>query len=62
MHIAMYLYNYSVTRYKVFKVLKSKRIQWAGHFARMERKGNTYRVLVGKPEGKIPVKRPRSRW
>ena len=36
-------------------------VRWAGHVARMGEKG-VYRVLVGKPEGKRPLGRPRRRW
>jgi hypothetical protein len=35
---------------------------WAGHVARIGKKGNAYRLLVGKPEGKRPLRRPRRRW
>ena len=42
--------------------LKSRRLRWAGHVARTEQSINAYRVLVGKPEGKRPVGRPRCRW
>jgi len=43
-------------------VIKSRRIRWAGHVAcRGERRG-VYRVLVGKPEAKRPLGRPRRRW
>ena len=38
------------------------RISWAGHVARMEERRVVYRVLVGKPEGKRPLGRPRRRW
>jgi hypothetical protein len=41
---------------------KSKRMGWAGHVARMGEKRNAYRILVGKPELKRPLERPRSRW
>jgi hypothetical protein len=37
-------------------------MRWAGYVARMGEKGNVYRVLVGKPEGKRPLGRPRRRW
>ena len=37
-------------------------MRWAGHIARMEQSRNTYRVLVGKPEGKRSLGRPRRRW
>jgi transcription termination factor 2 len=51
------LYNISINR-----IVKSRRMRWAGHVARMEEKGNAYRLLVGKPEGKRPLGRPRRRW
>ena len=43
------------------RVIKSRRMRWAGHVARMGERG-VYRVLVGKPEGKRPLGRPRRRW
>jgi hypothetical protein len=42
--------------------IKSRRMRWAGHVARMGEGTNVYRVLVGKPEGKRPLERPRRRW
>jgi hypothetical protein len=45
----------------VIRTLKSRRIRWAGHVARMSETRNAYRILVGKPEGKRPLGRPRSR-
>jgi hypothetical protein len=42
--------------------IKSRRMRWAGHVARMGEGRNVYRVLVGKPEGKRPLERPRRRW
>ena len=43
--------------------IKSRRImRWAGHIARMGKKSGAYGVSVGKPEGKIPLERPRHRW
>ena len=45
----------------IVRVVKSRRMRWVGHVARMGVKG-VYRVLVGKPEGKIPLGRPRRRW
>ena len=44
------------------RVIKSRRMRWAGHVARRARRGGVYRVLVGKPEGKRPLGRPRRRW
>jgi hypothetical protein len=46
----------------IIRIIKSRRIRWAGHVARMGKKRNAYRLLVGKPEGKIPLRRPRRRW
>jgi hypothetical protein len=37
-------------------------MRWAGHVERMGEKRNAYRLLVGKPEGKSPLGRPRRRW
>jgi hypothetical protein len=44
------------------RVIKSRRMRWAGHVARMGRKSGVYRVLVGKPDRKRLLGRPRSRW
>jgi len=42
--------------------IKSRRMSWAEHVARMGERRGVYRVLVGKPEGKRPLGRPRRRW
>jgi hypothetical protein len=42
--------------------IKSRKMRWAGRVARMGEGRNLYRVLVGKPEGKRPLERPRRRW
>ena len=44
------------------RVIKSERMGWAGHVARMGEERGVYRVLVGKPEGKRPLGRPGRRW
>jgi len=44
------------------RVIKSRRMRWARHVARMGEETGVYRVLVGKPEGKRPLWRPRRRW
>ena len=44
------------------RVIKSSRMRWAGHVARMGEERGVYRVLVGKPEGRRPLGRPRHRW
>jgi len=43
-------------------VIKSRRLRWAGHMASMGEERGVYRVLVGKPERKRPMGRPRRRW
>jgi hypothetical protein len=42
--------------------IKSRRIRWAGHVAHMGQGRNVYRTLMGMPEGKRPLERPRRRW
>jgi hypothetical protein len=46
----------------IIRVIKSRRIRWAGHVARIGDRRCAYRVLVGIPDGKRPLGRPRLRW
>jgi hypothetical protein len=46
----------------IIRIIKSKRMRWAGHVVRMGENRNAYRLLVGKPEGKRLLGRPRRRW
>ena len=46
----------------IIQVLKRRRMSWVGQVSRMGERRGVYRVLVGKPEGKRPLGRPRSRW
>ena len=46
----------------IIRVIKSKRLRWPEHVVRMRHRKDAYRVLVGKPEGKRPLVRPRGRW
>ena len=46
----------------VVKIMTSRRLRWAGHVARMGEKRRLYSILIGKPEGKRPLGRPRRRW
>jgi hypothetical protein len=46
----------------IIRIIKPRRMGWAGHVARMAEKRNVYTLLVGKPEGKKPLGRPRRRW
>jgi hypothetical protein len=43
----------------IIRIIKLRRMRWAGYVARMKEKRNMYRLLVGKPEGKRPLGRPR---
>jgi len=46
----------------IVQVIKSRRMRWAGHVARMDEERGVYSVLVEKPEGRKPLGRPRRRW
>jgi hypothetical protein len=46
----------------IIRMIKTRRMRWAGHVTRMVEKRNAYRILVRKPEGKRPLGRPRRRW
>ena len=43
-------------------MIKSRRLRWAGHVARMEEGRSSFKILTGKPTGKRPLGRPRRRW
>jgi hypothetical protein len=45
----------------IIRMIKSRRMRWAGHVARIRTKRNAYRILVGKPEGRRTLGRPRRR-
>jgi hypothetical protein len=46
----------------IIRIIKSRRMRWAGHVARMGKKRNMYRLLMGMPEGKRQLRGPRCRW
>jgi hypothetical protein len=46
----------------MIRIMKTRRMRWARHVARIGQKRNAYVILVGKPEGKRPLGRPRRRW
>jgi hypothetical protein len=46
----------------IIRMIKSRRMRWAGHVARIRKKRNAYRILVGKPEGKRSLRTSRRRW
>jgi hypothetical protein len=62
----MYLHNEELHNLysspSIIRTIKSRRMRWAGHVARMGEKRSMCRLLVGKPEGKRPLGRPRRRW
>ena len=43
-------------------MIKSRRLRWAGHLARMEEDRSAFKILTGTPAGKRPLRRPRRRW
>jgi hypothetical protein len=46
----------------IVRVIKARRMRWAGHVARIEEVRGAYNILVGRPEGRRPLGRPRRRW
>ena len=54
--------NYLYSSLNIVRVIKSRRMRWAGHVARIGEERGVNRVLVGKPEGKRPLGSPRRRW
>ena len=46
----------------IVRVIKSRRLRWAGHVARMEEGRNVFKILIGKPTGKTPLGKSRGRW
>ena len=50
------------TIYNIVRVIKPRRLRWAGHVARMEERRNAFKILTGTRTGKRLLGRPRSRW
>jgi hypothetical protein len=46
----------------IIRIIKARRMIWAGHVTRMGERRNAYRLLVVKPEGRRPLRRPVRRW
>jgi hypothetical protein len=46
----------------IIRMINSRRMRWAGHVVRMGEKRTAYKIIVGKPEGKRPLGRPKRRW
>jgi hypothetical protein len=55
-------YSVNNKNQNIIRVIKSRTLRWAGHVARMCERRGAYRALVGKPEGRRPLGRPRRRW
>jgi hypothetical protein len=56
------VFSFIICTPDIIRQIKSRRMRWAGHVARMGEGRNLYRVLVGKPGGRRPLGRPRRRW
>jgi hypothetical protein len=54
--------RYLYSSLSIIRIIRSRRMRWLGHVARMGEKRNVYRLLVERPEGKRPLGRPRCRW
>jgi hypothetical protein len=59
---ALDLNTYNCSSPSIIRIIKSRRMRWAGHVARIGEKKNAHRIFVGKPEGKRPLGRSRRRW
>ena len=46
----------------IVRMIKSRRLRWAGHVSRIEEGRSAFKILTGKPTGKKPLERPRRRW
>jgi hypothetical protein len=58
----MRIFNALYSAPNIFPVIKSRRMRWVGHVERIGTRRGVYRVLVGRPDGKKPLGRPRARW
>jgi hypothetical protein len=56
------IYSFLYSSPSIIRIIKSRRMRWAGHVARMGEKKNVYRLLVGNPEEKRSLGRPRHGW
>jgi hypothetical protein len=61
-HLSIYSFHDLYSSPSIVRIITSRRMRWTGHVARMGEKRNAYRLLVGKPEGRRPLGRPRRRW
>jgi hypothetical protein len=56
------LFSILLSSSNIIRVIKSRRMRWVGHVARMGENRGACRILVGRPEGRGPLGRPRRRW
>ena len=54
--------DFKIRSPNIVRVIKSRRLRWAEHVARMEEGRSTFKIVTGKPTGKRPLGRPRRRW
>jgi hypothetical protein len=62
MYIYIYIYSTEVCTGFIIRIIKSRMMRWSGYVERMGEKRNAYRLLVGIPERKRPLGRPRRMW
>ena len=60
--MSTFLIRSATSQHNIVRVIKSRRLRWAGHVARMEESRSAFKILTGKPTGKRPLGRPRHRW
>ena len=58
----MFVSSIVCTVHLIVRVIKSRRLRWGGHVARMEESRSSFKILIDKPTGKRPLGRPRRRW
>jgi hypothetical protein len=61
-HGTSYILKQVLLKFIFALIIKARRMRWVGYVARMGEKRNAYRLSVGKPEGRRPLRRPRRRW
>ena len=62
LHVSRVSVNDLYSSPNILRAIKSRTTRWAGHVARMGERKGVYKILVGEPEGKRPLGRPRRRW
>ena len=60
--VSSYSIKIVILYFIMFRMIKSRRLRWVGHVARIEEGRSAFKILTGKPTGKRPLGRPRRRW